>query len=601
MGGVFPVNKTQKVYFGGVSDFPPEKVFCGGDLIWERPFGSVSPAKIADTDDYILCVGSSDMGCLLGATWSPHGSSDWHSVFRSDYTGSDVPIFEGITEQGINGAVTYGRVDINTIMTNAASGGYGAANPLTQMANYDILVMDTSDVMYDNRGDFPESPTELSYTQMARPYSWHILPYYQEWLYTEIMHKMTLIRLADANGIKQFWLTSPWPRLPSFDVLTPTQIAEWEARVYDPIRKSMEYQQDRLNAQCVQEGLGVTVKLIPYDILFRRFGEDVHAGLVPGITDMRQIRALGNSLDNTTPVESIDVPKHWYMLNYKGNYLINCLFTWLVHGDDPRGKPRADSRYTIPTDLATYMQNLAYEVGSTYPRGGRTVNPDPMTNRMPRLRNAQPAELLGNKLMIHRKNPVAGTPYSYPNDIAAYMLVLANGSNLTERSFTSIVQLLGSGAIMTQITASYSTEYSNSSFQGVSYDGVNTGSVTMGGLGYPIGATNRIAFEFFLPIDGFEGLSGRNFETFINRVDVDPHNIPSGQGKYLAGRNQTSVANTLTNRLFVPVTDNDWDILDVIVTNEVPTDSERFNLHRYLTREHQLLYNIEELWPDMVE
>lgn len=610
MGGVFPVNKAQKVYFGGVSDFPPEKVFCGGDLIWERPFGSVTPARLADTNDNILLVGSSDMGCLIGATWSPNGSSDWHTTFRNDYNGSNNPLVENLNQAGINMAVTYGRVDINTIMTNAENGQYGIANPLTHMGDYDILVMDTSDVMYSNMSSaFPAAPSDLTVTQMARPYSWDGRPDMQDWLNTEMMHKMRLIRLANTEGVKQFWLTSPWPRLPHMDsVITQGDFDAWEARAYDPIRRSMEWQQDRLNAQCLQEGLGITVKLIPFDILFKRFGEDVRAGLVPGITDARQIRANSNNLANeaSQPVMEIGFTKHWYMLNYAGNYMINCLFAWLAHGKDPRGFPRTDARYTLTAELATYMQNLAYEVGSTYPRGGRTVNPDPLTNRMPKLRNIDsPSELIPDILALHVENAVADQTYNYTNGsqqipYALYCFRVDPSLVPTDNELLDLVNLIGSGVYRTNLTRNHVNGWMSMS----TYNDGYTGSLLTFGS-FTISASMGIQYivmEAFMNVTGSirQPILGEYQSLFVLNTDVDPHVFGPASTRSGIGNNTTTAVTSPTNRLVFSATTG-WSLLEAIVCNDIPSEHDRYNLMRMLTRKHQLEYGVELLWPDLVE
>lgn len=610
MGGVFPVNKAQKVFFGGVSDFPPEKVFNAGEMIWERPFGSVSPARLADTDDNILLVGSSDMGCVIGATWSPHGSSDWHTTFRSDYTGSDTPLVESLNQAGINMAVTYGRVDIDTIMTNAENGQYGIANPLTHMGNYDILVMDTSDVMYPNEtATYPEAPIDLFRTQMARPYSWTGNPGHQEWLNNELRHKMRLIRLANAQGVKQFWLTSPWPRLPRMDgILTLPEIIEWEGYAYDSIRASMEWQQDRLNEQCLNEQLGITVKLIPFDILFKRFGEDIRAGNVPEMTDMRQIRANGNNSDAVNPVDGFTATnKHWYMLNYKGNYLINCLFSWLVHGDDPRGKPRTDARYTLSVELATYFQNLAYSVGSTYPRGGRTVVADPLTNRMPKMRNISAiSEIpsIASKLVLNQSDVVAGTTYNFAGGTQQIPFGLflmeadpAQGDWTTD-AMTHIFDLLGSGA--------YRTEFHYNNVSGwmtfTTYDTSYTGSaLTFGPLRIrQSDGMQRIILETRMHVIGTHPLPlrGSRQQLYINNGDVDPHAVPSGYFSDGVGANDTDPVSSPTNR-FVMQAGTGWTCREAIIAHTVPTPHETYNLHRYLARKHQIPHGVERLWPDL--
>ncbi|MTH62121.1 hypothetical protein [Paracoccus litorisediminis] len=602
MGGVLRVNRATKIFRGGDrGDIAPEKIFRDGEMVWSKPYASTLPAKIARTSDVVLCVGSSDMACLTGNTWSPGLNHTWPTVFRDNYDGPLATTVAGYATPGIQMAATLGRVTLDQVITNAHGGQYGSANPFTHMADHDVLILDTSDLQIDSRAAYPGAEHKYSYTNMPAPYAWSFSPFQQDWHNAELRGRMELMREAAVSGIRQVWLAAPWPRLDSLSVvLTPEQMENWFQEKFDSLGESMEWQQDRLNYQVEQEGSPFIVSMIPFHLLFKRLYEDIRDGIAPILTDYRQVHANGDNTNTGVPVTSITVPKHWYMLNYRGDYLINCLVSYLVFGIDPRGKPATDGVYTLEPALATYFQNIAYEIGSTYPRAGRVQGtPQELTYRMPRIRNSTPAQILGSDLLFHRATPtVTGASYSFPSGPARYVTAVFDiDVDAAASGFADLFHLLGSGSDKVALSGTYNSEFDALHLRSYIASLLGEGAVQPSGMGTSSGV-RRYLYEGFHPYPGHVGLSGRNAEIYINRFELNQ--VGATEGKQVAGQNQASVTpNPTVNRLVVPhaaVT-----VHNLIASRVVPTGGQRFNLQRYLQRAFQMPYGIEDLWPDLVE
>lgn len=594
MGGVIRTQKALKIFREGNQD--PQKIYVGGDMKWDKPIPSAYPINSMSPSDDVLFVGSSDLACLTYSCWYPR-YHDWPNVFRTNYTGSMQSMINGQTRYGMKSANTLGRAELNVIIANAENGQYGDANPFTHMADFDALVIDTSDtILSDYRAyEYQNAPDFYALTQLPTPFQWPIRHGFQKWLNNELRDRMKLIRAAHTANVRKIYLTVPWPRLNTNGAAVSAQdIVNWYNNKFANLEQSMHYQQDRLNYQIEAEGLGTHVNLIPFHLVLKRIYEDIRDGNAPAaLTDIRMLFA-GDNTSMDDPV-TISGNKHWYMLNYWGGYAINALFAAVVYGNDPRGASNTDGYFTVPQPVATYFQNLAWDIAHSYGRAGRTR--DNLGYIAPKIRNWEPEQILGNDLVGHVVGPTnhtASYPLARPSHVAHLMaLVDIDTANFQPGEFVSVVNALGSST--------------DSAFMQLWLDGstlAGQGGVRQGGVEFatfnhlPLvgGGTVRIMLDAQIPHPGYLDKLGMNCMIQAIQPSV-PYD--QWQGPFSAhGASITPGAlSPILNRIVTP---NQYVRgVEIIACSRAITDGERFNLYRYLSRKYQLQL-WEPVYPDMV-
>lgn len=593
MGGIIRTNKAMKIFYGGDQD--PQKIYTSNGLKWSKPIPSVYPIREMSNTDDVLFLGSSDMACLTYSCWSPH-NHNWPNVFRTDYEGSMETEIAGQLRYGMRSANTLGRVTISTIVNNAENGQYGDANPFTNMGDFNAIVIDTSDDMLPNFRDesnFPNAPDYLALSQMPSPYHWVWQHGRQRWLIDEFENRMKLIREAHSHGIDKIYLTVPWPRL---NVLGVGQdLVTWYNTKFQNLEDSMHYQQDRINYQIEKEGLGTHINMIPFHLILKRIYEDILAETAPAsLTSIRCMFALNDNL-STDDATSATAPKHWYMLNQYGTYAINALFAAVVLGVDPRGRPRTDGYYTIPQDIATYLQNLTWDIANTYARAGRTrENPGYV---MPKIRDQTPSEILGNDLLANITTRTSPS-ISYPLVRAASVrhliaLMEVDTANFKPSTFTEVLYCRGGGtdgAFVTMYNSPSNVLAGQAAYSQTDLEAITTSNFQLRGT------TARLLVDVEFPYPGYVNKFGTNMFVQFTQIDV-PWDEWFAPRAVMSSLSTPGVLQPVSNRVLVP--NANVTGLEIIVSARSINDADRFNIFRYLSRKYQQTI-WEPLTPDII-
>lgn len=594
MGGVIRTSKAMKIFTEGNQD--PQKIFAQGELIWDKPIPSVYPIKTMDSSDNVLFVGSSDMACLTYSCWSPR-PHNWPNVFRTNYSGSMQSDISGQIRYGMRSANTLGRVTLGDVVRNAENGQYGDANPFTHMQDFDALVIDTSDVLlpnFRNADSYPNAPDYYALTQMPAPYHWVWFHGRQSWLNDELESRMKLIREAHENGVNKIYLTVPWPRLDRIG--TGQDLVTWYNTKFQNLEDSMHYQQDRMNYQLEREGLGTHINMIPFHLILKRTYEDIEAGIAPAaLTNIRCLFALEDNL-SSADATTADAPKHWYMLNQYGTYAINALFAIVVLGIDPRGMPRTDGYYTIPQDIATYFQNMAWDIAHTYARAGRTrVNPGYI---MPKIREYEPEQILGNDLLAHvttRTTTSGSYLLSRPTSVRHLIALLeVNVNTFRPGEFVEVLNCRGGGSDGAFLTMWLNDGLNLAAQAGYSQSG--TEMVTASNLTLR-GSTSRVLVDIEFPYPGYVNKLGTN--VFLQMIQIDvPWDEWQGPRASTGSHSTPGALSPISNRILVP--NPNVTGLEIIASARSIGDADRFNIFRYLSAKYQA--DIwEPLMADLVE
>ena len=596
MGGVLRTQKALKIFREGQQD--PQKIFWNGNMIWDKPIPGIYPIKEMGPTDNVLLVGSSDIGGLMASNWSPR-NHDWPNVFRNNYSGSMVTNILGNTRYGMNAAVTFGRVTLTEILQRSINGEYGNANPLTHMADFDALCIDTSDVMLGNAsGNYPNAPDYYTITQMPLPFLWTMT--HQTWLNEELETRMVFIREARSVGIDKFYFTVPWPRLPIDNHwASEAELETWINTKFQNFEDSIHYQQDRLIFQMEFEQLGGHVNIVPFHLMVKQTYEDWANDNLP--FTLNSIQNLWANHDNLSQVDPVTgtLPRHWYMLNYYGTYAMNALWAACVYGIDPRGYPATDGYFTLPAEAATYFQNLAWDLAHTYARAGRTRAYTGYV--MPKIRDQTPAQILGSDLVHHFEGALTnGQSSTFTSSQAAHVMYVldVDTANIDNGDFIRSMGLAGSGSDGAFLAINAVMSDPNNGYLNfrAHLDQAGSSEIQIGLFpieNHPTGIV-RLYLDIVYPFTGVNTKLNTNTTLTVYNPLEDWKD-----SKFYRGSGLTSTPRSpLLNRLTVLLAGT--TVREAIISRDLIPDDKRFNLYRYLSRKYQVdLW--EPLWPDMVE
>ena len=595
MGGVIRLNKAMKMFRG---DSEINALYHGGQEIWRKPSESVYPTAAVVPSDNILFVGSSDLGCLASATWSPTPHRFFNTM-RGSYTGSMSNTWEGISVYGAGFAITYGRTDLSGIVSNAETGGYPGQNPFTDIEDYQALVIDTVDfpsVINNSEWYFPDADSYVSIRNAPTPYG--IINNDDIVNSREFTARMKLVRSARAAGINKIYICSPWPRLPT-DGSWEQDLSRWYNTIQS-IEDWMQYSQDRLNYQIRRESLGGHVNIIPFHLIHKRIYEDIQAGLAPAeITDFRRLWA---NLDNmsSTPATTGSLPRHWYMQSFWGCYAINCLFAAIVYDIDPRTLPVTDGTFTVPANLATYFRSIAYDIKNSYGRAGRV-----RTNTgfaMTKINEGSLSDILGNKLLANITT--AGATQAFTSGQVRSIFVVGDirtPVDETEQGDYSVVSFTGGGT-----TSFLGVQVGPTSSNFVYNPNIPDVATNANWIGHDMyqDAPRKILIE--LRVTNPDLVPHYNASNYIiwnmldvesNATDTTKFRFDSNFGAIGSGAPSTFPSYTSATAGVVPT----FDLDEIIVTGRSAlTGSERFDIFRYLSKKYQVSV-IEPLFPDIEE
>ena len=613
MGGVIRINQTLKMYMHG-DEIP--SIYMGGDKVWEKPIRSMYPSREVGPTDDMLFIGSSDIGCLLGATWSPV-PHDWPNIFRTNYAGTMNYPFEGRVRPGMASIISYGRTATPDILEGARQGNYPEeVNPFLSLSNYDTLVIDTSDLYADinirniyDQNEMDAVPAYNKYVRMGLPYQYSNIEH-TDWLNREFEARMELLRMCSGAGVRKLFLMSPWPRLYRYDsgLQSPAGDIQWYNNYFQNTEDSMHYQQDRLNTQIEFEGLTTHVTLFPFHLMIKRIYEEIAAGTAPSI--LTSIRCLFANDDNVTPSDPLDdsIFKHYYMLNYYGGYAINCLYAAIAYKIDPRGRPRTDGTNTVDADSAAMFQEIAWDIAQTYGRAGQTrSNPGYV---MPKLRpDPVPENILGDSL-LYRGEDVAPGNHPFGQDVNVRHII-----GVAEID-TSVVPSTGAGnpQIVLHIPGLsnmgpmllFTNDNGTFNFSG-GYADAHWGGPYMTTIldarfaRQRAGDTTLIKVFFDVPMP--YGTSKVNYGVMGSRfliTDVEGEAHYKGDTRqWNLGTNQpTEGLDPICNRLLIP--ESNVTLLDIMAIDHHMNDYEYQNIMRYLSIKHQSENIYDILTPDMI-
>lgn len=594
MGGIIHLSKAAKIYRGGKE---VAKLYHGGEEIWRKPIKSVFSNPGIGRADNVLIVGSSDVAGLTHQCWNLAGFHNWLDVFRDDYNGSFFGSINGVTVPGYGAAITLGRVTCYEIMNRAEDGQYPEEyDPLLSMGNYDALIIDT----FDERFNFPHyaTPYPDGWEQINTPQ-----PYFfmqngsQQTLSEELSAQMTLTRLAVGNGLKRLYITSPWPRLKSStDASTD---AAWRS-TFAAAEKFAHYMQDRLNYQMEQETLAGQYNMIPFHAMIARIYDDIQAGTAPEtLTDIRMIFA---NQDQTGDATDPTIAKHQYMLNHIGAYALNCLTDRVVHAHDPRGKPNTDGRWTVPTDIATYLQNLGVEIGDTYSRTGRSRKN--VGYVMHPISNGTPEEIIGstNLLVASEETISNGTTLDFirPGVINHFFAVFGFDPAATE-PLDSVLSIFNAwGSTSTRRTSLRAVRFGGSPTISMLFDNENSGSYSMASFSNPQFTENGR----FYAVEGYQGTNafydqyGQNMA--VSAIDMTRPIIGNeyhSNNRMSGTAHRTNAVLPVVNRIHVPTSSSTLGYF--VAADRILSEGERYNIWRHISRKFQC-----DAWdlftPDMV-
>lgn len=595
MGGVLRLGKAARIFRGGDE---VSKLYHDGNVLWAKPIRSVFPNPGISATDNVIGVGSSDLACTLYATWNlTGGSHHWLGTFRDDYDGDMINYAGGVVQPGFGSAITLGRRNLHEILEIADGGGYpDDQDPLISMGDYDALIMDAQ----DQGGGYPAwVPSEVRIQGgIPMPYLWN-MDGSQKFLNYEFGAQMRLVRLARQNNISRMYLTTPWPRLISST--DSTTDAAW--RTYFPnIEKTMHYQQDRINYQIEQENLGGHVSLIPFHKIIERIYDDIQTGTAPAyLTEIRVIFANGDQQgDATVPTTE----KHIYMLNHIGSYALSCLVDRIVFNHDPRGKPNTDGgNWTVPSEVATYIQNIAVEIADGYGRAGRGGRTNIGYSMLP-IKNRTPEETLGSDLRVNHVglvNTGETVDFTSTGPMRHFFAVFTfnaaqiptEGINLFDCFGSTTSRRMSLNAVRSapndNISFFYQQENAGPSCQAALWSG---DFITKGN-----GVTRFLVEGYTYTGTGTDNY-GLNMGFNITDLTLDPETMPAfgvTRNYAVAHTTGTTVANV--NRF--TVTAPGVTVHHMIGSSRNLTDQERFDLFRYLSRTHQVA-TWEIFTPDLM-
>lgn len=603
MGGLIRAGSTSRIWFNGKED---NALFLGNNKVWTKPLrSSFNNPGVTVTDD-IIGIGSSDMGCIHYHTWSTqYGPHAWYPLFRASYAGD---LFEPTTDGAaiIPGSnitnLIYGRTDLHTIQT-AARGGQFTENAEDIMDRFNAILFEFSDL--NTAIQMQELPAIVQATPSLAPgYNTNpqmfAYPYFQSQYHINLELKALLdyIREARANGINRMYLCAPWPRLPA--MAAGTDDSHWRTRL-DGLETFMNYLQDRVNYQLNNENLGGHISMVPYHRLFRRIWDDIEDGNIPAVTpELNHFRMLFANESQTGDPLSIVPNKHWYMLNHWGTYAINCMYSYVVLGVDPRGISNSAGNYTVPQALATYFQNIAVEETNSFPRAGKRRTGD-VGFVLPTIRDQTPAQIMGAARTVCAFSDINLTTGQRMNTNTArgarhfFVCLEADASfdpDVPSNPFNAIFSLVQSNDQMSLYFSPNRFDLGAGQSEGImAQHNINRGYSDAGVRKffyeirlYPNGQTNLQGFNTtFMSLN-----SHRRYEDYpyseLDFASAIAHNQPTATP--VVGSRIESPSDGITIRSFISST-------------EILSDGETLNMWRHLSKVHQC--NTWDLFtPDMI-
>lgn len=590
MGGVIRSSKASNIFLDSKN---LNKIYHNGEPVWEYREPSTYLYEPVQLDEDVLIAGSSTMAGMVQNLWSGFGPGQhhWYPLFRANYTGNFSTEVQGVTLPGTGTATTLGRVPLAQIIQNAQNNAYPAAvNPLTALGNYDALVMDGSD-SYTAWGDHPILFNRYARTQLA--YDWNYNPIE---LNRELDARMRLIRLAHTAGIRRVFLCVPWTRF--LETANDSRDAEWRANCFQNMEEGFNWQQDRLNYQIKREGLGSFVSLVPFNKLIARIYDDIEDGIAPAA--LTHIRSIAANSDQTGDPLNIVLPKHGYMLNYYGTYATNCLFHRVVYGTDPRGMSNSMNGLTVPQDIATYFQNIAYEIADT-PRAGRVGGVPGY--KMPRISEGTPSDFIAPSRLVHHQDTAMTwtTPaaqYSAPADVAQMIVAFTyDHTQLTDAEDQYLFSSrFGSEQIRSYISMRQDGEFTIMYGGNNNVGGRSQVQMWVNGLVTRGNGQSIIIADFIAPT-GVADKYGFNNSIRVIDTEAELFNEWADPTRFYLGTHNTDTRIVTTNNFNVEMPG--VTVLDAIVGNSHFTDLEKYHYYRYLSKKLQVS-TWEDLYPDMV-
>lgn len=607
MGGLIRLGNASKILYDGQD---VNRIYRGTDMLWEKPIPSIYNLRKLSTTDNALMVGSSDVACLVDETWKAvglNGYHNWFNFFRSNYTGN-MPSGQvnqhGRGKRGIRASYNLGRVPLKEVV-DASSSFPVDRRPLTSMANYDALMISTSDFMVGTFGRdhrFPNISDYFYFKSVGLPQNVADIDAYN-WLSAELTARMRLIRRAVAAGINKIYLCSPWPRLGNFGAFDDVPHrdaldAEWRTRLTST-EDSMYFQQDRLNYQCMRENLDVHVNLIPFHRFFKYLDDyAVEADPANGILNIRELFANDNNLEDYDPT-GIDRQKHTYMLNYKGGYAINSFFAMMIHGieepsliRDGNNLVRDDIGNEVSVAFAETCENAGISTLNSVARAGHNrINKGYTFGEFV---DGVPSEFISSdKLVLYSDQNQAQYDFGAASKVKCFHFVLEVDCEVFNALDTLLFSIdLGAtkGVNVGVSTGArfnlYSEDWSMTGHIGSIPEVPDSGTV----LYY-------VAIE--LPdgnIDRYGDLSSR----WVQKISGPPrvHELWRDHAY-----SSSSEADPLDNNNFDRIirATSDITVRDILVTNEPLSPIEEYNYFRYIQKRHQLPFFREYLEKDIDE
>lgn len=391
MGGVFRKGKAGKVFHGG-HEVP--KLYNNNRKIYEKPIRAVYPNRGVSSSENVLIVGSSNLSGMCFHNWDmDNGPHSWLSTFRNVYTGNIVNYQEGIRLPGYGGLFTFGRQLLSQSYSAAMNGHINPIeNPLLLANQYDALYLEFGDW-----GATPHHNTpDIGFLRDAAPTPYRFLDIqYQTELIREIYALTMFIGSYLTETKKKIYIFCEWPRL--YDSEDPSSDDRWRERI-DHLDQTYTYYQD----VCLDSLFGfldnksIGIHLVPFHKLLGKVYDDIQAGTAPAsLTSIRMLFAndgqVGNPLDP-------NIRKHNYMMNYLGNYLINCLNWVVVHKGDLANIPITDGTHTVPLSIANYFKSVANYVANSYSRTGLRVR-EP-TEGYTQYKRKEVSEIFGDSTLL---------------------------------------------------------------------------------------------------------------------------------------------------------------------------------------------------------
>ena len=604
MGGLIRLGNASKILYDGQE---VNRIYRGTDMLWEKPIPSIYNLRKLSTTDNALMVGSSDIASLVDETWKVVGSNtyhNWFNFFRSNYTGN-MPNgqvnADGRGKRGIRASYLLGRVPLkNTV--DASSSFPLDRRPLTSMANYDALVISTSDLPEDTFGGdwfLPNISDYFRLKSVGLPENVADVESYN-WMSAELTARMRLIRRAVAAGINKIYLCSPWPRLGNygaFDDVPHREAldAEWRIRLTST-EDSMYFQQDRLNYQCMRENLDVHVNLIPFHRFFKDL--DDYAGEADpanGILNIRELYAHGSNMEESDPT-AIDGEKHYYMLNYKGGYAINSFFAMMIHGieepsliRDGNNLVRDDVGNEVSVAFAETCENAGIATLNSVARAGHNrINKGYTFGEFV---DGVPSEFISSdKLVLYSDQNQAQYDFGTTTKVKCFHFVIEVDCEVFNDLDTELfnINLGTTQGVIVKASPSAHFEYYSADYNMSGYNVSIPEVPTSGTVLY------YVAIE--LP-DGNVDRYGDLSSIWIQKISGAPLFSDLWREHIYRSSDPGTLSNNNYDRIIRA--SSDMTVRDVLVTSDPLSPIEEYNYFRYIQKRHQLPFFREYLEKDI--